>query len=698
MTYTVASDIPGRLRVRFGRYAFSEAQGCALEETLTKIRGVLSARAGYRTGSLLIVYAAHMRADVLRALDALRLPAAPAALPEGKNRADGVFRKALLQLAGRQCVRRLLPVPLRTCLIVWRSLRFLRRGAAVLCAGRLNVDVLDAAAIGGAMVLRDFAAASSIMFLLRLSELLEAHTLQKTRGILLESLQVNTDVVWIEEAGMPRRISARDLSIGDHVVARAGGVIPVDGEVLSGEAVVNESSMTGEAQGVFKKQGDTVFAGTSLVEGCLTVEARAWEGDTRVSRIVRIIEQAEGRKATAQGRAEQLADRLVPFSFLLSGLVLLATRNLTKALSVLLVDYSCAVKLATPVAVLSAMREASELGVLVKGGRFLEVVAEADTFVFDKTGTLTIAAPRVSGVTPFGARTREEVLRLAACMEEHFPHSVARAIVNAAKAEELRHEEEHAEVEYIAAHGVSTFIHGKRAVIGSRHFIFEDEGVPLTEAECTALGSECDSAIFLAVDGALAGCIAVTDPPRPEAAGAVAALRALGVKRVLMMTGDGEAAARKAAALLGIDEFRAQVLPENKADTIDVLRARGDTVVMVGDGINDAPALARADASISMRDASDLAQDVADCVLTRSDLRQLVELRVLGRTLLVRIHRQYRAIAAFNTAVLLGGLFGLIPPNVCALLHNLFTVVVSASATRPYLPRSRYGPGVGLQM
>jgi heavy metal translocating P-type ATPase len=563
----------------------------------------------------------------------------------------------------------------------------LRRGAAVLRAGRLNVDVLDAAAIGGAMVLRDFGAASSIMFLLRLSELLEAHTLQKTRGILLESLQINTDTVWIEEAGAPRRISARDLRVGDHVVVRTGGVIPVDGEVLSGEAVVNESSMTGEAQGVFKKQGDTVFAGTSLVEGRLTVEARAWEGDTRVSRIVQIIEQAEGRKAAVQSRAEQLADRLVPFSFLLSGLVLLATRSLTKALSVLLVDYSCAVKLATPVSVLSAMREASELGVLVKGGRFLEIVAEADTFVFDKTGTLTIAAPLVTSVTPFGARTREEVLRLAACMEEHFPHSVARAIVDAAKAEDLHHEEEHAEVEYIAAHGIATFIHGKRAVIGSRHFIFEDEGVPLTEAERAALENERDSAIFLAVDGALAGCIAVTDVPRREAAQVIQCLRGFGVKRVIMMTGDGEAAARLAAKCFKIDEFRAQVLPEDKANAIDALRAQGSTVVMVGDGINDAPALARADVSISMRDASDLAQDVADCVLTHADLWPLMDLRLLGMLLLMRIHRQYRAIAGFNTAVLLGGLFGLVPPRVCALLHNLFTVAVSASATRPCLGR-----------
>jgi heavy metal translocating P-type ATPase len=684
MRYSVVSDLPGRIRVLLGRYVFSEPEGEALAQKLAALPGVTGAKAGYLTGSILLNYTGQVRGEIIAALDALELEPAPAGT---KPRVPVSFQSELITLAAGQLVRKLLPAPLRIAATVWSSLKFLRRGGTALLAGHLNVEVLDASAISGAMLLGDFTSASSVMFLLRLSELLEEHTMRRTKAALLGSLRLHTDLVWVLVDDVETQIPLVDVVVGTQVVIRAGSAIPVDGEVISGEALVSEASLTGEPLAVFKQKGASVFAGTVLSEGSLVVKTRVTEGETRLSLIIDIIESAEARRANIQGRAEHIADRLVPYSFLLAAGVFLFTGNLTKTVSVLLVDYSCAVKLATPIAVLSAMREAAEAGVLVKGGRFLEIAATADTFVFDKTGTLTLATPQVAKVTALGDLSREEVLRLAACMEEHFPHSLARAIVKAAKEENLHHEEEHAEVEYVAAHGITTFIHGKRALIGSRHFVFDDEKIPLGEAERLILEAEEGSVVCLAVDGEFAGIISVTDPVRAEAATTIAALYELGVEQVIMLTGDSEAAARKTSELLGVNVYRSGMLPSDKSDYIEELRRAGRVVVMVGDGINDSPALASADASVSMTDASDLAQDVADCVLTGSDIARLAEIRRLGQALLSRISGQYYGIAGFNSGVLFLGLFGLLPPSTCALLHNLFTVYISASATRPLLRR-----------
>ncbi|MDR3287828.1 MAG: heavy metal translocating P-type ATPase, partial [Peptococcaceae bacterium] len=637
MHYEITCDLPGRIRVRYGRDVFTEEQGRVLEENFFSLPGVVGAQAGFRTGSLLVLYDGDQREALLEELSAPDFSAGPVSTALGVNlaRMDSDFYGQLFGMVAWRVVKRLfLPAPVRRALSLLKARRLWKRSLVALCQGKLNVDVLDGAAVGAAMIQSDFNTASSIMFLLALSELLEQHTLKKTRVILFDSLRLHADTVWIEEDGVERLIPASELTVGARVVVRVGSAIPVDGLVLGGEAVINESAMTGEPLGVFKKQGDSVFAGTVLEDGRLTVEVRALESDTRLHRIVDMIGQSETHRAIVQGKAEQLADKIVPYSFLLAAGVFAVTRNVTRALSVLLVDYSCAIKLATPISVLSAMREASEHGIVVKGGKFLEAVAEADTFVFDKTGTLTLAEPRVAAVHPLNGFEPDEVLRLAACMEEHFPHSVARSIVRYAQEKNLRHEEEHADVKYIAAHGIATEIHGRRAVIGSRHFVFEDESVTLEKDAASLLDAETGSLICLAVDGVFAGYITINDPPRSEAAGVIAELRTLGVKQIIMLTGDSEAAAREACKALGIDTYRAQILPADKATVIDELRAEGRKVVMVGDGINDAPALARADASVAMRGASDLARDVADITLTRAELDQLVTLRRLSQALM----------------------------------------------------------------
>ncbi|MDR2486398.1 MAG: heavy metal translocating P-type ATPase, partial [Clostridiales Family XIII bacterium] len=594
----------------------------------------------------------------------------------------GFRRKILLLVAGRILRRLLLPAPLRVAYTVFQALRLWRRGLAVLAKGRLNVDVLDASAVAAAMLQGDADAASSIIFLLRLSELLEERALYKTRALLSDSLRFRADTAWISEGGCERQIPAKDLIPGMLVVVRTGGMIPVDGEVHEGEAVVGEAAMTGEPLGVFKKPGSSVFAGTVVEDGTLLVRARATEDETRIRHILRVVEESEGFKADIQSRANSFADRLVPYSFLAAGLVFAVTRDLNKALSILLVDYSCAIRLSTSIAFLAAMREASEAGATVKGGRFLEALAHADTFVFDKTGTLTEASPRVSGVCAFAPYSREEVLRLSACIEEHFPHSAARAITDAAKAEGLRHEEEHADVEYIVAHGIATTIHGRRAVIGSRHFVFEDEGATYDAAQAARMDAEEDSLICLAVDGKLAGYITIHDPPREDAADAIRALRGLGVRNIVMLTGDSEAAAKRVSEALGLDSYRAQTLPEQKGEIIASMRAAGHTVIMVGDGVNDSPALAAADASIAMNGASALARDVADIMLTDSGLMQLAMLRRLALSLMRRIRSGYFFIGGFNSALIALGLAGVVSPGNSALLHNLSTVGVSAASAR----------------
>ena len=483
------------------------------------------------------------------------------------------------------------------------------------------------------------------------------------------------------------------IAIGDRIRVRAGSLIPLDGTVTEGEAMVNESSMTGEPLPVLRRKGATVYAGTVVEEGSIVVAVRALASDTRINKIIDMIDQSETMKAGVQSRAEKLADSIVPFSFLGASLVFAFTRNLTKALSVLMVDYSCAIKLCTPISVISAMREASNRKILVKGGKYLEAFAKADTIVFDKTGTLTEACPHVSKVYAFEPYTREEVLRLSACIEEHFPHSMAKAVVRQAQKEKLRHEEEHSEVEYVVAHGVVTAINGKRALIGSRHFVAEDEHIPISPKQQEVIDQEFNgcSLLYLAVGGALAGIIGIDDPPREDAPKIVQALKECGFENLIMMTGDSESAAREVCGKVGINRWFSQVLPEEKAFMIEKLKAEGHTVIMVGDGVNDSPALAAADVSVAVKDGSDIAREVADVTFLTSDLYNLVIMRELSRRLFLRIERNYRFILTFNTGLLIFGLAGILAPAATAFLHNLSTMGVSALSMRPFLEERKTG-------
>ncbi|MDR3310705.1 MAG: heavy metal translocating P-type ATPase [Oscillospiraceae bacterium] len=682
MKYIVLSDLPqsgslpARLRLRSD---FAAAQAAGLAAALSRNEHIISASANRITGSVVVSYDGDCRAAVTAAIAAINT----ADLPNSDERDGGLeFRKRIYAKAAAHFGRKwLLPPFIRIPVDVWHGLRFVKNALVSLGRGRVGVDVLDGAAITASMLRREWSTASSLMFLLGLSELLEEHTRKQARGALAQSLVLNIDTVWVRRGGSEVQIPLAELAVGDGAVVRTGTLIPADGAVLSGEAAVNQSSLTGESEAVFKRAGDTVFAGTVVEEGSLVVEVRSAAAESRVARIVRLIDESDALKADVQHRAERLADRIVPFNFLLAGGAYLLG-GAAAAMSALLVDYSCAVKLSTPIAVLSAMREASAHKILVKGGRFLEVAAEADVVVFDKTGTLTAACPEVAYVGAFGAYTRDGVLRTAACIEEHFPHSLARAVVRKAKNENLNHEEEHADVHYIAAHGVATEYDGKRVVIGSRHFVEDDERVLITPEQSAEIERHTGSVLYLGSDGRLIGYLCISDPPRDEASAVIASLKALGIRRVIMLTGDGENAARAASELLGVDEYRAGLLPEDKLRIIEQLKADGGKVMMVGDGINDSPALAAADVSVAMRDAADLARESADVTLLGGDLTGLFTLRLLGMRLLARIHNNFGVIIGVNSALLALGLAGILPASALSLLHNASTTAVSASSTR----------------
>ncbi|WP_295616963.1 heavy metal translocating P-type ATPase [uncultured Intestinimonas sp.] len=697
MKFHIVYDRPGRLRVRCGPGAFTQEQGYGIAALLLARPGVTEVTTCPVNGSVLVLYTGAGRAaavEVLRGLDRRALPVGEARDGDSLRQVDDLFFHETAKLAARYLLRKLLPWPVRWLLTLRQAAGYWKEGASSLAAGRLDVAVLDASSIAAALLQGSWRTAGSIMFLLNFSGLLEDYTRRRTQTALTQSLAIHVDTVWlVGEDGGERPLPMSRLAAGDVIRVRSGSMIPVDGTVTGGDAMVNEASMTGESLPVHKREGSVVYAGTALEEGSLTVRVTALAGESRIQQIVHLIESSEGLKAGAQSRAEHLADAIVPFSFLGAVAVGLATRSLTKALSVLMVDYSCAIKLSTPIAVISAMREAAAHRVMVKGGKFLEAFAEADTVVFDKTGTLTAACPTVEQVLDLSGRGEDELLRLAACIEEHFPHSMARAVTRAAQARGLRHEEEHAEVEYVVAHGVATTIHGQRALIGSHHFIFEDEGTTCSPEQAAAIEAAAQgrSVLYLAIGGSLAGALLVSDPPRPEAARALAGLRRLGIRRLVMLTGDQEAAARAVCRSLGLDAYRAQVLPADKAAVVEGLRAGGHKVIMVGDGINDSPALAAADVSVAMKDASDLAREVADITLLSSDLEELCVLRRLSRGMLDRIGRNYRFILAFNSALLALGVAGILPPATTALLHNASTMAISAGSMRPYLP----APGRG---
>ncbi|NJE73196.1 heavy metal translocating P-type ATPase [Pseudoflavonifractor sp. SW1122] len=572
-----------------------------------------------------------------------------------------------------------LPSPLRIARILWRMVPFVHRGLSCLLRGKLRVEVLDALSISISACRRDFGTAGAVMFLLEISELLEEWTRKKSVEDLARCMSLNVDRVWLRTPQGEVLVPISQVTAGDTVVVRSGGVIPVDGLVLEGEVTVNQASLTGESVPVSKHSGSTVYAGTVVEEGECVVEVKQASGQSRYDQIVQMIERSEQLKSAAESKASTLADKLVPYTFAGSLLSFVLTGNVTRALSVLMVDFSCALKLAMPLAVLSAMREAGKAHITVKGGKFLEAVAMADTIVFDKTGTLTHACPKVVQVLAFGGRQEEEMLRLAACLEEHFPHSVANAVVEKAKQQGLTHDEFHSKVEYLVAHGIASTVNGERVLIGSAHFVFEDEGCVVPEedqAQFDALPSEF-SHLYLAIGGRLAAVICISDPMREEAAAVLSQLRNMGIKKTVMLTGDSHRTAAAIAAQLGVDEFRAEVLPADKAEFIAQLRQNGHTVLMVGDGINDSPALSEADAGIAIRDGAAIAREIADITMAADSLWELVELRRIAMALIARIHSNYRFVIGFNGALIGLGVAGILPPATSAMLHNISTVGVS---------------------
>lgn len=682
MKFTAVYDAHSRLRVRCGDYAFTKEQACGIADMLTGLEFVDHAEANWRTGSILVMYRQGARQAVIDAISSLDRKALPEKELPAAAQADAKFAGDLEKMLVKRVFMRFLPMPVRTALTVWNGAKYMVRALDNLLQFRMNVAVLDGTAIGASMFSGNMSTASSVMFLLSLSDLLEDYTRQRTKLALSEQLALHVDNVWVETPEGTKQIPFNDVKIGDKVLIQTGSVIPFDGTVCGNSAMVNQSTMTGESEPVHKQSGDSVFAGTTVEAGRLLIEVRTLSDGSRLQEIIGLIDQSESLKAGIQSKAEKLADSIVPYSFLGFALTALLTGNMTKAISVLMVDFSCAIKLSTPISVISAMREAAEHGTAVKGGKYLEALAAADTIVFDKTGTLTNACPKVTDIVPFEGFTREYVLRTAACLEEHFPHSVAAAVVERAREEGLNHEEEHAEVEYLVAHGVVTSLHGQRAIIGSAHFVFEDENIPLSEENRRIIDEKnnCSSTIFLAIGGKLAGMLVINDPVRDEAAEVISELRRLGITHVCMLTGDAEPAAKRIAGELGIDTYVSQVLPAYKCEFVNKLKGEGHKVIMVGDGVNDTPALAAADVSVAMCGGSDIAREVADVTLCSDTLAELVTLRKLSTALMERINANYRFIVSFNAGLIILGAAGLIPPSTAALLHNGSTMIISGKS------------------
>ena len=572
-----------------------------------------------------------------------------------------------------------LPAPIRNAYTAVVSVKYIWKGIRTLAKGKIEVPVLDATAIGVSMLRGDYGTASSVMFLLGVGEILEEWTHKKSVGDLARSMSLNVGKVWLKKDGQEILVPSEKIVSGDEIVVHMGNLVPFDGEVSDGEGMVNQASLTGESVPVRRTLGSVVYAGTVLEEGELTILVKQTGGSSRYEKITAMIEESEKLKSGLESKAEHLADRLVPYSLGGTALTYLLTRNATKALSILMVDFSCALKLAMPISVLSAIREANQHKITVKGGKFLEAVADADTIVFDKTGTLTKAQPTVAEVVSFSeTKNPDELLRIAACLEEHFPHSMAKAVVDAAREKHLDHEEMHSKVEYIVAHGISTTIEGKKAVIGSYHFVFEDENSVIPkgmEEKFSRLPAEY-SHLYLAIEGVLAAVICIEDPLRPEAAEIVRQLKKAGLKKIVMMTGDSERTAKAIAKKVGVDEYYAEVLPEDKANFVEKEKAEGRKVIMIGDGINDSPALSAADVGIAISEGAEIAREIADITVAADDLAEILVLRMLSNRLMKRIHRNYRFIVTFNAGLILLGVGGILQPTTSALLHNTSTLYI----------------------
>ena len=682
MKCTILHDLPGRLRVHLccGRMTLQQAD--VLEYYLLAIDGVQGVKVFDRTQDAIVVYTAD-RENLIQALARFSFAKAEKSglVPEHTSRAlNREFEDKLADTVIRRCISKLfLPLPVTSALAVVRSVKYIREGISALWHRQLSVAVLDATAVTVSLVRGDFSTAGSVMFMLRLGELLEDWTHKKSVADLASAMSLQVDSVWQQVNGTEVLTKVNDIRPGDRIVIRTGGMIPLDGRVAEGEALVNQASLTGESLPVSKRPGSPVFAGTVVEEGECVVCVEKAVGSGRYDRVVRMIEESEKLKSTAEDKASRMADKLVPYTLGGTAVTYLLTRNMTKTLAVLMVDFSCALKLAIPIAVLSAMRESSGQRISVKGGRFLESVAKADTIVFDKTGTLTYAAPKVAQIVPFGGQNEAEMLRLAACLEEHYPHSMANAVVEEAKRRGLAHEEYHSQVQYVVAHGISSRVEGKKVLIGSAHFVFEDEGcrIPAGEqAKFDAL-SDAYSHLYLCIDGALAAVLCIHDPLRREARDAIRALHSCGFSNVVMMTGDNRRTAEAVAAKVGVDAVYAEVLPEDKAAFIRSEKAKGHTVLMVGDGVNDSPALSEADAGIAISTGAAIAREIADITVASNDLFALVTLRKLSEALMQRIHGSYRFIVGFNLSLIVLGVAGILPPTASALLHNSSTLGIS---------------------
>ena len=691
MKAKIVHESSARLRVKLAR-PLTVREADLMQAWLSRESGAESVTVHERTGCVIFAYAPGGRDGCLAALGRFSFASAESSvtLPGQSLReinrafAEKLVRKVLMKAAGTL----FLPIPLRKFRAAMHMLPFMRRGLGCIWRRKMKVELLDAISIGVSAFRGDFGTAGSVMFLLELGELLEEWTHKKSVAGLAESLSLNVDRVWLRSEDGDRLVPIAQIRPGDRVVIRAGGMIPMDGVVCSGEASVNQASLTGESIPVAKRPGGVVYAGTVVEEGECVVEVRQGLGESRYDRIVEMIERSEKLKSATEAKAASLADRLVPWTFAGSLLSFVLTRNVQRAVSVLMVDFSCALKLAMPLAVLSAMGEAGRAHITVKGGKFLEAVAEADTIVFDKTGTLTHACPRVARIDTFCGKDEEEMLRLAACLEEHFPHSMANAVVEEARRRGLTHEEYHSKVDYIVAHGVASTVSGiwalpegktERVLIGSAHFIFEDEKCIVPEDErgrFDALPAEY-SQLYLAIDGRLAAVISISDPLREEAREVLAALRRLGIKEAVMLTGDSPRTAEAIAKQLGVDTLRAGVLPSDKAGFVARRRAEGHRVIMVGDGINDSPALSEADCGIAISDGAAIAREIADVTIAADSLWELVRLRRIAMALMARIKANYRFVIGFNAALIALGAAGILPPAASALLHNLSTLGVS---------------------
>ena len=675
MKCKILHETTGRLRVHLccGRMTLPQAD--VLEYYLRARDGVQEVKVYDRTQDAVVVYGGK-RENVISALAQFSFAKAETMelVPEHTSRAlNREFEDKLAVTVMRRCISKLfLPAPITTALALLRSVKYIREGISALWHGKLSVSVLDATAVTVSMARGDFATAGSVMFMLHLGEILEDWTHKKSVADLAGAMSLNVDHVWLKTGETETLVPIGDIQAGDCVVVRTGNLIPLDGKIVSGEAMVNQASMTGESMPVPKREGSYVYAGTVAEEGECVVRVEKALGGGRYDRIVHMIEESEKLKSTAEDKASRLADRLVPYTLGGTALTYLLTRNVTKMLSVLMVDFSCALKLAIPIAVLSAMRESNGYHISVKGGRFLEAVAKADTIVFDKTGTLTHAAPTVAQVVPFGEQNEAEMLRLAACLEEHYPHSMANAVVEEAKRRALTHEGYHSQVQYVVAHGISSMVEEKKVIIGSAHFVFEDEGCRIPEGEQAKFDTlpAAYSHLYLSIDGELAAVICIHDPLRREAREAVKALHESGFTNVVMMTGDNRHTAEAVAAEVGVDAVYAEVLPEDKAAFIRQEKAKGHTVIMVGDGVNDSPALSEADAGIAISTGAAIAREIADITVASEDLFALVTLRRLGEALMERIHGSYRFIVGFNLTLIVLGVAGVLPPTISALLHN----------------------------